>query len=133
MKASKKEMDIILLARSVKHWFRVIEGEDKPYGSECPLCNHYRTDCMKCPVGIHVKSLSCANTPYSFARQEWEMNLLAVGKTQNYQGQWAEYVFLWDLTLQFVKKLVDFDNAAIQRKDVENKPWAIVPVEKMIP
>lgn len=52
------------LEESIKHWERILTGEDTSANSKsCPLCQKHEY-CETCIIMIHTGQGECADTPY---------------------------------------------------------------------
>lgn len=61
-KRSEKALD-----KSIEHWYRVRDENEKATGTACSLCQIYmfgRRDCKYCPVYIKTNKTVCETTPY---------------------------------------------------------------------
>lgn len=66
-KRSEKALD-----KSIEHWFRIRDENEKVGPGNCALCNLYQTTkprmwtvCFSCPVYKKTENHACHNTPYA--------------------------------------------------------------------
>lgn len=115
MKASKLEIDTILLARTMVHWWNLVHGIGIPDSNSCPLCGVYQKDgnefefelptCEGCPIKIKTGRALCEDTPWRDATREWRMNITK-RKTPMYHNIPIEYRFIRNLYYDYVNKMV---------------------------
>lgn len=108
MKASKLEIDTILLSRSVKHYQDLMNGKSEPHSGCCPLCNVYLDNgevCNRCPIKLKTGKDGCEDTPWRDAMREWEDN--QHNRTEPmYHNISIEYRFLLSLYKEYANKII---------------------------
>lgn len=53
------------LDKSIEHWFRVRDNNERACADECTLCVlYYDSRCRSCPVFKRTRKAYCNNTPY---------------------------------------------------------------------
>jgi hypothetical protein len=102
-KLQKLNQDIKALAASIKHWKRMVTGEDTVGSpSKCALCKlYYGDDCRGCPVREDTGEVLCGGSPYV----DWEDEEGITGdRAKQAKAAVAELAYLQGLRVDLVDR-----------------------------